>query len=103
MKVVDMSRMSSKERKDASNEVKVLSALKHPYIVSYRESFNEDHKLCIIMDYCEGGDLFKHIDRVKRKCQHISEAKVIRWMTQSFLALKYLHDKHVLHRDLKSQ
>jgi len=103
LKSVDTSRMSSKERKGAMNEVKVLSALKHPYIVSYRESFMENNQLCIVMDYAEGGDLFKVIDRSRRKCQTIGQPKIVRWLTQALLALKYLHDKHVLHRDLKSQ
>merc|ERR1719197_181652 len=34
--------MGAKERKDAANEVKVLSSLKHPYIVAYKDSFIED-------------------------------------------------------------
>ena len=33
MKIIDMSRMDTKQRKDAINEVRVLSSLKHPYIV----------------------------------------------------------------------
>jgi NIMA (never in mitosis gene a)-related kinase len=103
MKTVDTARMSGKERKQAQNEVKVLSHLKHPYIITYRESFMDNFQLCIVMDYAEGGDLFKVIDRARRKCQSLGEPKILRWMTQSLLALKYLHDKHVLHRDLKSQ
>jgi NIMA (never in mitosis gene a)-related kinase len=103
MKTVDTARMSGKERKQAQNEVKVLSHLKHPYIITYRESFMDNFQLCIVMDYAEGGDLFKVIDRARRKCQSLGEPKILRWITQSLLALKYLHDKHVLHRDLKSQ
>lgn len=102
MKVVDTSRMSSKERKGAVGEAKVLAALKHPYIVNYRESFMDGHKLCIIMDYAEKGDLFKNIDKARRKGQKLSEAKILRWFTQCILALKYLHEKHILHRDIKS-
>lgn len=37
------------------NEVKVLASLKHPYIVSYKESFVEKGNLYICMDYAEGG------------------------------------------------
>jgi NIMA (never in mitosis gene a)-related kinase len=103
MKTVDTARMSGKERKQAQNEVKVLSHLKHPYIITYRESFMDNFHLCIVMDYAEGGDLFKVIDRSRRKCQSLGEPKILRWVTQALLALKYLHDKHVLHRDLKSQ
>merc|ERR1719371_2887 len=54
------------------------------------------------MDYAEGGDLFKMIDRVRRACSSLGESQILRWMTQALLALKYIHDKHVLHRDLKS-
>jgi NIMA (never in mitosis gene a)-related kinase len=103
MKTVDTSRMSSKERKGALNEAKVLAALKHPYIVAYRESYMNGNSLCIVMDYAEGGDLFKVIDKNRRKYQKLGEPKIRRWVTQILLALKYLHDKHILHRDLKSQ
>jgi len=33
----------------------LLKALKHPNIVSCKESFIEDGKLCIVMDYCSEG------------------------------------------------
>jgi NIMA (never in mitosis gene a)-related kinase len=31
------------------------------------------------------------------------EQQILRWFTQALLALKFIHDKHILHRDLKSQ
>jgi len=102
MKVIDMSRMDSKQRKDAINEVKVLSSLKHPYVVSYRESFTESKNLAIVMDYADGGDLHQRIQRTRQAGKSFPEDKVVRWFTEATLALKYLHDRHVLHRDLKS-
>lgn len=103
MKIIDMSRMDKKQQKDAANEVKVLASLKHPYIVSYRESFTEHRNLAIVMDYADGGDLHERIAKTRKAMKTFSEDKVVRWFTEATLALKYMHDKHVLHRDLKSQ
>mmetsp|Transcript_88627 Transcript_88627/g.228589 ORF Transcript_88627/g.228589 Transcript_88627/m.228589 type:complete len:329 (-) Transcript_88627:296-1282(-) len=103
LKAIDISRMDAKERRDAANEVRVLSSLKHPYIVSYRESFLDGRTLCIVMDYAEGGDLHNRIAKTRKAGASFAESQVIRWFTQAALALKHLHERHVLHRDLKSQ
>jgi NIMA (never in mitosis gene a)-related kinase len=107
MKTIDMGAMDPKHRRDAINEVRVLSCLKHPYIVSYRESFSENHHgnntLSIVMDYADGGDLYQRINRTRKTGQALAERQILRWLTEAALALKYIHDKHVLHRDLKSQ
>merc|ERR1719188_547257 len=100
--MIDISRASKAEKDDAVKESKVLSALKHPYIVRYRESFHEDGWLCICMDYCEGGDLSERIKKNRQAGKHFPQDQILRWFTQSILALKYIHDMHILHRDLKS-
>lgn len=102
VKMIDISRASKQEKDDAVKEGKVLSALKHPYIVRYRESFHEDGWLCIAMDYCEGGDLSERIKRNRNSGKNFPQEQVLRWFTQAILALKYIHDMHILHRDLKS-
>jgi len=103
MKEIDMHKMDSRERKNAEVEAHVLSSLKHPYIVKYSESFVHDQVLCILMDYCEGGDLWQYIAAKKKQRLTISEPQVVRWFTQMTLALKHMHDKNVLHRDIKTQ
>lgn len=67
MKVIETDLLGPKERRDAVNEVQVLSSLKHPYIISYKESFVEDGRLCIIMDYADGGDLYRTISMQKKR------------------------------------
>lgn len=67
MKVIETTVLGPKERRDALNEVQVLSLLKHPYIISYKESFIEDGRLCIVMDYADGGDLYKTISLQRKK------------------------------------
>mmetsp|Transcript_45231 Transcript_45231/g.104888 ORF Transcript_45231/g.104888 Transcript_45231/m.104888 type:complete len:415 (-) Transcript_45231:80-1324(-) len=103
MKIIDMGQMDRKQRQDAINEVKVLASLKHPYIISYRESFTEHRNLAIVMDYADGGDLHKRIQKTRIAGKFFVEGQVLRWFTEASLALKYMHDKHVLHRDFKSQ
>lgn len=48
-------KMGKKERDEARKEVKVLSQMQHPNIVTYKESFEADGNLYIVMDYCDGG------------------------------------------------
>lgn len=100
-KVVDVSKASSKETKDAMQEGQLLSSLKHPYIVRYRDNFTEGGWLCIVMDFCEEGDLTRQIEQARKRRESLAEEQILRWLTQAMLALKYIHDKHILHRDLK--
>jgi len=62
-KMIDISRCSKKEKQDALHEASVLRDLKHPYVVRYKESFLEDGWLCIVQEYCEGGDLYQKIQK----------------------------------------
>lgn len=103
MKSIDITKLDKVQQADAANEVKVLSSLKHPYIVRYHESFVEKGTLIIVMDYAEGGDLSKLIANHRRKQQLFTEPQILRWFTQIALGLKYLHKKHIIHRDLKPQ
>ncbi|XP_078450707.1 serine/threonine-protein kinase Nek1-like isoform X1 [Lampetra planeri] len=101
IKEINISRMSPKERDEARKEVCVLANMRHPNIVSYKESFEERGNLYIVMDYCEGGDLFKRINAQKGVL--FSEDQILDWLVQLCLALKHVHDRKILHRDIKSQ
>lgn len=100
-KVMDISEASKKEAEDTAKEGRLLASLQHPFVVRYRDSFCEAGVLCLIMDFCEGGELAKQIRRARRNHQRIPEEQILRWFTQAMLSLKYIHDKHILHRDLK--
>ncbi|CAF2765027.1 unnamed protein product [Rotaria sp. Silwood2] len=101
MKEIKIAKMAKKERDDARKEVKVLSEMKHPYIVSYIESFEDAASLFIIMDYCDGGDLHSRIQA--QRGISFNEDQIVDWFVQITLALKHVHDRKVLHRDIKSQ
>lgn len=54
--------MSERERQDTLKEAKILEVFNHPNIVRFREVYKtKKGKLCIVMDYADGGDLQKKI------------------------------------------
>ncbi|XP_033608128.1 uncharacterized protein LOC111866412 isoform X2 [Cryptotermes secundus] len=103
IKRINFSRMTEQEKNEAMREVEVLAKLQHPYIVAYKESFEYGKNLYIVMDYCEGGDLYTKIREYAQKERYFSEDIILNWFVQLCLALKHVHDLKILHRDIKSQ
>ncbi|BFZ14506.1 hypothetical protein BsWGS_17545 [Bradybaena similaris] len=101
VKEINITKMSTKEREQARKEVAVLAQLKHPNIVAYVESFEERGSLYIVMNYCSGGDLYGRIN--ERRGQLFSEDQILDWFVQLCLAVKHIHDRKILHRDIKCQ
>ena len=63
----------------------------------------EGKRLNIVLDYADGGDLSDYIAKTKRNRRKISEHVVLKWFVQLCSALKYIHGRKILHRDLKTQ
>ncbi|XP_065829595.1 serine/threonine-protein kinase Nek4-like isoform X2 [Oscarella lobularis] len=102
VKQIELGDASEKERKAAEQEASLLSRLKHPNIVAYQESFQDERGILhIVMAYCDGGDLQTRLKA--RKGRPLSERQIMEWFVQIALALQYLHDQNILHRDLKTQ
>jgi len=100
LKQINVSRMKSKMRGIALNEVKILKSLENPYIVKYYDSFIERDQLNIVMEYCEGGDLAQYIKSHFGK--PLNETKIWKFFIQMCIGLNYIHSKKILHRDIKS-
>lgn len=104
IKKIDLHEASEKERTFAQQEVQILAKLKHPNIVSYKESFQSlDGFLHIVMGYCEGGDLYTKLKEHGKRNEFLSERQIVEWFVQIAMALQYMHDRNILHRDLKTQ
>ncbi|ELU00045.1 hypothetical protein CAPTEDRAFT_106738 [Capitella teleta] len=101
VKEINMSRMQRKEREESRKEVAVLAQLAHPNVVAYKESFEEVGNLYIVMDYCDGGDLYGRINAQRGIL--FPEDQILDWFVQTCLAIKHIHDRKILHRDVKSQ
>ena len=96
--------MDEQEKRETIKEAKILEALKHPNIIKFKEVYKTKRgKLCIVMDYADDGDLQKKIKQVKQSRTRFSENQILDWFTQMCLALKHVHDRKIIHRDIKSQ
>ncbi|KAJ8258580.1 hypothetical protein COCON_G00175920 [Conger conger] len=102
IKKLNLTTSLKRERRAAEQEAQLLSQLRHPNIVTYRESWEgEDRRLYIVMGFCEGGDLYQRLKQ--QNGELLPERQVVEWFVQISMALQYLHEKHILHRDLKTQ
>lgn len=94
--------MPESEREKTEQEVRLLQKLRHTNIVAYKDSYiDREQFLCIVMVNCEGGDMYSKIKSAKGK--KFTEAQILEWFAQILLALLYLHERRILHRDLKTQ
>ncbi|EAO00209.1 putative protein kinase [Trypanosoma cruzi] len=104
VKAIESASMTSKEKRDVQNEIRILSAVNHPNIIRYHEHFEDGTLIFIIMEYADGGDLNSRIKEAKKQdpLRPFEPKLVMFWFLQICMALKYLHDNHILHRDMKT-
>ncbi|NWY59858.1 NEK3 kinase, partial [Chionis minor] len=93
--------MSSSDVENSRKEAIILAKMKHPNIVAYKESFEADGHLYIVMEYCDDGDLMQKIKHQGGTL--FPEDTILHWFVQMCLGVKHIHDKRVLHRDIKSK
>ncbi|XP_075707875.1 serine/threonine-protein kinase Nek3 isoform X2 [Rhinoderma darwinii] len=91
---------SSAAVKESRQEAILLAKMKHPNIVKFQEAFEDDH-LYIVMEYCDRGDLLETIKLQRGKL--FPEHTILHWFVQICLAVQHIHEKRVLHRDIKSK
>ena len=85
--------------KKIKKEITILQKLKHKNIIQLYEIMETNKSLYIVMEYCEGKDLFNYIS--KRK--HLTEREACRYFQQIIDGVEYLHLSNVTHRDLKPE
>ena len=104
LKSITMEKLKECEQQNSVNEIRILASVSHPNIIGYKEAFwdNKKKTLNIVMEYCDDGDLETKIKVMKRNKQKFEESLIWEYAIQIVEGLKALHDKKILHRDLKS-
>ena len=104
LKRVELSKMKSNEKDNSLNEIRLLASVNHKNIIAYKESFYEEssNTLNIILEYADGGDLQSKISSHKNIKKYFNEKTISSIFIQMVYGLKELHDRNIIHRDLKS-
>ncbi|CDW71498.1 phosphoinositide-dependent protein kinase i [Stylonychia lemnae] len=98
LKVIEKKLIMLEEKQhEVHIEKNVLTYLRNQSIIKFYQSFQDQLKLYLLLEYIPNGSLFDLLKREKylskKLCQHYS-AEIV-------LALEYLRQKQIIHRDLK--
>nr|AML76717.1 putative LOV domain-containing protein [Ardisia revoluta] len=102
MKAMDKGIMLNRNKVHrACAEREILDKLDHPFLPVLYASFQTKTHICLITDYCPGGELFLLLDRQPTKV--LKEDAVRFYAAEVLIALEYLHCQGIIYRDLKPE
>ena len=104
IKTVILEKLNKKEQENSVNEVRILASINHPNVIGYKEAFwnDKESSLNIVMEYADDGDLQTKIQKMRKEGGMFNENIIWSYSIQMIEGLKALHDKKIMHRDLKS-
>lgn len=81
------------------SEKQILSSVCHPFIVSFIVSFQTSQHVCMLFEFLTGGELFRHL----RHHGRFAEDVALFYSAEILLALRHLHLRNIVYRDLKPE
>ena len=99
VKSISKSNLSQKSLKNLICEIQILAKLDHPNIVKYYETYDDDKYFYLVMELCEGGELFERI--VSKK--HLEEKDAAEILFKLTHAISHCHSRGIVHRDIKAE
>ncbi|XP_021285889.1 phototropin-2 isoform X3 [Herrania umbratica] len=102
MKAMEKSVMMNRNKVHrACVEREVISLLDHPFLPSLYSSFQTPTHVCLITDFCPGGELFALLD--KQPMKFFKEESARFYAAEVVIGLEYLHCLGIIYRDLKPE
>lgn len=80
-----------------------METLDHPFIVNYIKKFETKDYFSLLLEFCQGGDLLHHCERIEKSKKEFSETTVKFYISSLILALDYIHEQGYIYRDLKPE
>jgi NIMA (never in mitosis gene a)-related kinase len=102
LKTVDLSALNQRQREDSVNEIRIMASVTSPFIIGFHEAIIHNHRLSIVSEYAQLGDLAHIITRKRQKHRPFKEEAIWRFMLEMLEGLRVLHERGIVHRDLKS-
>ncbi|XP_060078438.1 serine/threonine-protein kinase nekl-2-like [Ylistrum balloti] len=89
-----------REEELVQREEDILKTVKHRHLVGYVDSFRDKNTVYMIMEYCDGGTLHAFI---RKLTNGMPEDMFLCFVEQIAHGIKYLHQKKIMHRDIKTK
>ena len=104
MKRIKIVQLSDKEKENSLNEIRILASLSHKNIIGYKDAFfdKKSKTLNIVMEFANDGDISTKIKYNLKHSLCFRENIIWDYLIQILEGLNYLHEKKIIHRDLKS-
>ena len=86
LKTVDLRKIPEDYRERAKDEAKILHVLNHQHLVHHVNSYIKHPFLCIITEFCAGGDMDKLVAHLGFR-SGLPEKLIVCWLMQTASAL----------------
>ena len=100
IKIVSKKEMTNVDMELMRTEIEILKICQHPNIITLYDVFENEDYFYIIMEYCDGGDLFSYLEERKFVLPEQQACEIIHKICT---AVYYIHSFGIAHRDIKPE